>query len=96
MIDENEKRHRCNETEKIFQEDGWRYLEADWILEREKIIAKGSKAAEEGNTNAAAFLMAELGGFDRALRVPQAFRIEFQRFIEDDAQKKDKKEFTNA
>lgn len=59
---------------RLFEQDGWKRLEAEWLLEREKIIALGKKHVEDGKTEAAAYAMSELCGFDRAFAVPGKFK----------------------
>ena len=89
MIDESELKHRTNEADITFQTDGWKYIEAEWFVEREKIISLGKKAVEEGRTEQAAYLMAELTGFDRALKVPQVFKIRFEEFLSAEKERKE-------
>ena len=92
-MDDLELKHRVNEVAKIFKADGWAFIESEWILEREKIINTGKKAVEDGATEKAAYLMAELAGFDRALRVPHVFKQRFEELCEP---KEKQEEFQNA
>ena len=86
-MNNEELKTRVSAVNKMFLNDGWGYIEAEWFLEREKIIGLGKKAVEEGKTEAAAYAMAALSGFDRALRVPSKYKELLKEFIEEDQQK---------
>lgn len=96
MIDENELKHRCSKVDETIRTNGFGYIEAEWFAEREKIITLGKKAVEEGKTEAAAYIMAELAGFDKALKVPAIFSMKFEELLESEKAKRNEKEQANA
>jgi len=49
-MNNEELKTRVSAVNKMFLNDGWGYIEAEWFLEREKIIGLGKKAVEEGKT----------------------------------------------
>lgn len=93
-MDENELKHRSLETDKTFQTDGYKYLESEWFIERERIISLGKDAVEKRDVQNAAFFMAELAGFDKALKVPQVFKRHHQNFL--DAELQERRNGSNA
>ena len=95
-MNEENLRVRARIVSKLYESEGWCYIEAEWFLEREKIIGLIKKAVEDGKTEAAAYAGAELAGFDRALKVPSRYR-ELYRELEEESMKDGKaKEEENA
>ncbi len=94
MIDDKEVKYRCNEVAKTMETLGWKFIESELSLERNKLLEVGKKAYREGKRDVAADTMAALDGFDNVLNVMGAFKAKYEMLIE--SEKRKREVFENA